>query len=101
MKLGQGYVFTGVHDSVHGGSVRDCWGACVVAGGHVWLPEGHAWLRGACIVVRGRVVAGVCAWLLDGCVRLLGGVWLLMGMRGRGAYMAKCFTIDPKFCTHS
>ena len=40
------------------------WGACVVAGGHVWLPGGvHgcggcAWLRGACVVVRGCLVAG-------------------------------------------
>ena len=63
-KLGQGYVFTGVCDSVHRGAcmvvggvwgwgvrgcrggawlqggMRGCQGVCVVAGGHVWLPGG-------------------------------------------------------------
>ena len=100
MKLREGYVFTGVCDSVHGGrgrawlpGVHGCWGACVVAGGHVWLQgacmvaRGHAWLWGAC-AVAGGVCGGGCAWLPGG-VRLLGAcmvaegcAWLLGGMRG-------------------
>ena len=46
-KVGQGYIFTGVCDSVH-------------KGGRAWLPEGRAWLWGVCMVVRG------CAWLPGG-----------------------------------
>ena len=86
-KLGQGNVFTGVCDSVHSGGA---WllggmrgfrgegqaGACVVAGGHAWLPRGVHGCRGA------RMVAG-------------GHVWLPGGMHGcrgcmhgcQGAYM--------------
>ena len=53
-KLGQGYIFTGVCDSVHRG------GACVAGGGGV---RG----RGACVAVGacmagGVCVAGGCAW---------------------------------------
>ena len=75
----EGYVFTGVCHSVHGGAcvvalagVCGCsWGACVVAlGGHAWLLGG-----GACVVAWGHV------WLLlggmHGCSR--GHVWLLWG----------------------
>ena len=40
------------------------WGVCMVVGGNVWLPGGHAWLRwggrawlwGACMVVGGACV---------------------------------------------
>ena len=87
----EGYVFTGVCHSVHGG------GACVVArggvgGGHArLLAGGHVWLlwgvcmvarggvrgcsRGACVVAPGGVVAPG-----EACVVALGGhVWLLQG----------------------
>ena len=48
-KLREGYVFTGVCDSVHRGSMGGCGG------------------RGACMVVGGAcVVVGGCAWLLEG-----------------------------------
>ena len=57
-----------------GVGMHDCWGACVVAGGHTWLPGGYAWLWGACMVAGGMrgcqgvcVVAGGCAWLLGVC----------------------------------
>ena len=66
-KLGQGYVFTGVCDSVHRGGmhgclggVHGCWGVCVVAGGACMVARGHAWLLGgvhgcggACVFARG------------------------------------------------
>ena len=45
------------------------WGACMVAGGHAWLPGGmhgcggHAWLQGACVVVGG-------VWLWGGVHRI-------------------------------
>ena len=70
--LGQGNIFTPVCHSVHrggghvwllrgvhgcGGGMCGCWGACMVAGGHVWLPGGHVWLLGG---MRG----GGNAWLL-------------------------------------
>ena len=78
----EGYVFTGVCHSVHGGGMRGCsggghawllWGGGMVAlGGHAWLLQGgmcgcsgggHAWLLpgGACMVALGG-----CAWLLPG-----------------------------------
>ena len=61
-KLGQGYIFTGVCDSINrgacmmAGGMHGCWGGtwlgsmcgcegCVVAGG-AWLWGGHAWLQG-------------------------------------------------------
>ena len=63
-KLTQGYIFTGVCDSVHGG-------ACVVAGGHAWLPGGMCGCQGACVVAGGGVcmVAGGCTCLggMHGC----------------------------------
>ena len=60
-KLGQGYVFTGVCDSVHRGGMHGCWGACVVAGGACVVARGHVWLPGgAC------VAAGECVWWLGG-----------------------------------
>ena len=55
--LGQGNIFTPVCHSVHRG-------ACVVAPG------------GACVVAP---VGGWHAWLLQGGVVALGGVWLLLG----------------------
>ena len=62
-KLREGYVFTGVCDSVHRGGVHGCrglrgcrggmcgcQGVCMAAGGCVWLLGGCAWLPGgACI----------------------------------------------------
>ena len=110
-KLGQGYIFTGVCDSVHGGGgvcMVARGEACVVAGGmcgcegYAWLPRGHAWLQGAvCGCRRGH------AWLWGGMHGCLGGmhgclggtslqgvsgcwghVWLPGGMRGcRGVCM--------------
>ena len=82
-KLGQGYVFTGVCDSVHRG-------ACMVAGGCAWL-GGHAWLPGACVVARECMVAmGVCVvagghvWLWGACVVAGGCAWLPGGLHGCG-----------------
>ena len=82
-KLGQGYIFTGVCDSVHRGGHAWLPGrACVVAGGCAWLPGGmhgcweHVWLLGVCMVAGGH------AWLL-------GGVHGCQGMHGcRGACVA-------------
>ena len=68
-----GYVFTGVSLSTGG---RAWEGACVVAGGHAWLPgdmhgcRGRAWLQG------GGGVAGV--WLL-GIVSGCRGVCVVAG----------------------
>ena len=82
-KLGQGYIFTGVCDSVNRGGVRGCWGgACVVApgGGHVWFLPG-----GACVVALGggmRGCSGGHAWLLPGraCMVFAGGhAWFFLG----------------------
>ena len=59
-KLREGYIFTGVCDSVHSGGH-----ACMVAGGHVWLPLGGVCVvaaRGACVVAPWEV----CVWLLPG-----------------------------------
>ena len=78
-KLGQGYVFICMCDSVHGGrrawlpgGMYGCWGACMaarvacmVARGMCLVVKGHAWLQGACMVARGRH-----AWLpwgMQGC----------------------------------
>ena len=86
MKLGQGYIFTGVCDSVHGGGmhgcqggVHRCRGACVVMGEGEWVHgcrgggvhgcRGCAWLwGGTCMVVgRGRACMGYDEiWSLSG-----------------------------------
>ena len=72
-KLGQGYIFTGVCNSVHRGGVHGwgpAWlrGACVLGGmcglgacmaGGV-CGGGHAWLGGSCMV--GDVYGGGHAW---------------------------------------
>ena len=57
-KLGQGYIFTGVCDSVHGGGACEVarggdGGACVVAGECAWLLRGHVWLPGGMRGCRG------------------------------------------------
>ena len=86
-KLGQGYIFTGVCDSVHGGAcvvagrgkgaMRGCQGACMVARGHVWLPGG------ACVVAKGCAwLPGVCVVAGGACMVAGGHVWLLGGMHG-------------------
>ena len=104
-KLGQGYIFTGVCDSVNRGGMRGCcWGValggmvalegvCMVAqGGHAWLlwegcmaalggvhgcSGGHVWLLwGACMVAPG----GVCGCSGGACmVAPRGHAWLLHG----------------------
>ena len=79
---------TGMHScyrclSVHRGGVHGCWGACMVAGGHVWLwgacvaAGWHVWLPGgmhgcwgACMVVGGHAFLWGHAWLWGG-----GRVW--------------------------
>ena len=77
----EGYVFTGVCHSVHGGCAWLLWG-----GGHAWLLGGHAWLLPG--GMHGCSQGGMCgcswggvhgcswghAWLLPG-----GHVWLLLG----------------------
>ena len=97
-KLGQGYIFTGVCDSVHMGGMRGCrghswqggmhgcWGACMVGWGGVCGCWGHAWLAGgmhgcwgACMVAGGHV------WLLGACVVAGGHAWLLGDMCVCGA----------------
>ena len=47
-----------------------CWGACIVARGHAWLP--FAWLWG------GHVWFGGCAWLQGACM-VAGGEGACMG----------------------
>ena len=84
-KLGQGYIFTGVCDSVHrgggsvagGGGVRD-WGVCMAGG--------HAWLGGACMV------GGICGkgGMCGRGVCIAGGHAWPGGMHGRG-----CDTCPP------
>ena len=98
----EGYIFTGVCDSVNRGGVHGfIWGVCVVLfggvcgfiGGHVWFysggvhgfirgrvwfyPRGHAWfylgdMRG---FIRGAcmVLFGGCAWFYSGSVH--GFIW--------------------------
>ena len=78
MKLGQGYIFTGVCDSVNRGR------AWLLSGGRcAWLLwEGHAWLltggmrgcsQGACMVAHG----GACVVAQGACLVAVGGhVWL-------------------------
>ena len=120
-KLGQGYIFTGICDSVHRGGVRGC-------GGHVWLPggmcglqggmcgcRGHAWLpggsmfaggmcgcQGACIVAGGMhgywgvcVVTGGHAWLLGACMVAREGACIgydeIRSMSGRYASCCNAF----------
>ena len=52
------------------GGMRGCWGACVVAGWHAWLPGGmHGCQRG-------------CAWLPGGMHGCQGHAWLPGGMSG-------------------
>ena len=96
-KLGQGNVFTGICDSVHGGhvwlpgGVCGCWGACVVAGGHAWLPGafmvagGVHGCQGACMVVGVCMVASVCVWLPG--VSVVGGCMVAGGVHGCGGGM--------------
>ena len=55
------------------GGMHGCGGACVVAGGHVWLQGEHAWLWG-------------CAWLQGGMHGCSGHAWLL-GVHGCRACM--------------
>ena len=111
-KLGQGYVFTRVCDSVHRGGMVTGVGACVVAGGacvvaggggvvaggvgcawlwggHAWLPGGHG-LQGACLVAREHVwlPGGMCGCQggmhghRGSCMVARGHAWLLGGMCG-------------------
>ena len=48
--------------------MHGCWGACMVAGGHAWLPGGMPGSRGACMVAGGH------AWLWGG-----GGACVVVG----------------------
>ena len=80
-KLAQGYIFTGVCDSVHTG------GVCVFPGGHAWLPGE------VCMVAGGGGMhgcqGGVCG--CQGVCMVAGGrghVWLQGDMWLRGACMA-------------
>ena len=54
-KLGQGYIFTGVCDSVHGG-------ACMAGGMHGWEGGRHAWQEGGGCAWWGACVAGGHVW---------------------------------------
>ena len=55
-KLGQGYIFTGVYDSVHRGGVCSR-GSVVCSGGGVSAPGGSA-LGGGCLLLGGCLVLG-------------------------------------------
>ena len=80
-------VVGGMHDCGGGvcmvvGGVHGCRGACMVAGGHAWLPGGHAWWGEGTHGCRGHVwLGGMCGCggehaLLWGCVHGCGGhVW--------------------------
>ena len=71
-KLGQGYVFTRVCDSVHRGGM-------VAGGGRAWLLGGHVWLLGEGVCMVGGV------WLLgEGGVHGCGGACMV----ARGAWFA-------------
>ena len=89
------------HAWLLGGGMHGCQGACVVAGGHAWLPGGMcgcqgACMLGACVVAKGgacMVAKGGCVWLPRGgmchcqgvCV-VTGGACVVGGMHGcRGA----------------
>ena len=70
--------------------MHGCWGACMVAGGHAWLPGGMHSCWGACVIARGAcvvmgvcMVAGGCAWLQRACV-VVGASVVEGGMRGCG-----------------
>ena len=74
---------------MHGCGGRGCvwlWGVCMVGGcawlpggmvgrgrGCAWLQGGHAWLRGACVVVGG------CVWLWGACM-VVGGMCGCLGV---------------------
>ena len=84
-KLGQGYIFTGVCDSVHRG------GACVVGGACAWLQGACMICQGACVVAGGACVVarggmhgcrGVCGCWGE-CIAM-GGVWLGACLVARG-----------------
>ena len=105
-KLGQGYVFTRVCDSVHRGAcvvarggMCGCLGVCVVAGG-AWLPGGvHGWggvhgSQGVCMVAGEGSVHGCLrghVWLLRGMCGCGGHAWLPGGMRGFLGGMCGCW----------
>ena len=78
-KLREGYVFTGVCDSVHRGAcMRGCRGACMVAGGCVWLLPGGRGMHGCsggCVVAPGGMRG--CSWGVHRCYG--GHAWLLLG----------------------
>ena len=63
-KLGQGYVFTGVCDSVNRGGMRGCQGACMVAWGHAWFFRGvHGFFSGG---MSGFLLGCVCVFFFWG-----------------------------------
>ena len=72
-KLREGYVFTGVCDSVNKGGMCGC-------GGHAWLP-------GVCVVVGG------CTWLWGACM-VAGGVCIVAG--GGGMHRTRRDTVNKR-----
>ena len=99
-KLGQGYVFTGMCDSVHGGGMHGCQGGMHGCWGCAWLLGGMCGCWGVCMVAGGAcVVAGGCVWLLGACMIAGVCVWLPGGMHGeRGACMAKGVCVVKGAC---
>ena len=74
-KLWEGYVFTGIRDSV-------------CRGGHAWLPGGvhgcqggHSWLQGVCVVAGDVHGCGGACMVVGG-----GHAWLQRGMHGCGGH---------------
>ena len=93
-KLGQGYVFTGVCDSVHRGGVHGCCGGVRGCGGvHgcrggmsgcqgcVWLRGDMCGCQGVCMIAGGAcmVAGGGAAWLWEGEACVVAGGCMVAG----------------------
>ena len=77
------------------GGVRGCRGACVVVGGHVWLPGGacmaagggHVWFLGGICGCQGAcMVGGACMVAGGACVVAGGPAWLWGGVVAGGGH---------------
>ena len=66
------FLHLSVSHSVHRGGRAWLRGACVVVGGCV-IAGRHAWLRGMCVVMGGMHGCGECAWLWGVCM-VVGGM---------------------------
>ena len=109
-KLGPGYIFTGVCDSVHKGGGGKCmvvagvWfcpgGACIVVGGMCGCQGvcGCQWgmcgCQGVCMVAGGMCGCwGVCVWLWGGACMVAGG---MHGCQGAGMHGIRRDTVNER-----